>query len=310
MLRTFSGQLKQFPSNIHTFFSYLYISFHRPSILVIELSSMCNAKCTMCYKEESNRIKEHMDYELFKKIVDDAQSSNIDKIQLSFYGESLLYPQLIDAISYIREKIPKAFITINTNGMLLNPKLAKEMLDAGINSIAISIEGNNREEYENIRLKLKWNILKENIKAIREMIDKGKYSTKIGIMGLNVGDIQIDEKEYIKTWGEYADTMFVRNEFELNDKKRESSFHKLMPCNKILSQIVVMTSGDVTMCAYDWEAEVKYGNIKDNTLIELWNNPALKKKRSMHLWGKKKQVKLCDNCSYRVDDFFKKSNLL
>ncbi len=251
-----------------------------------------------------------MDYSLFKHIINDAQISKINKIQLSFYGESLLYPQLIDAILYIRKKIPSAFITLNTNGMLLTPKFAQEILKSKIDSIAISIDGNNKKEYEKIRINLKWDILQRNIRNLREIIDKNNYSTKIGIMGLNIKDIIIDKKKYINRWGSYADTIFIRNENQLNDEKKEFLFHKLMPCNKIFSQIVIMTSGDVTMCSYDWEGEEVYGNIKESKLLELWKTPTLQKKRYLHIVGMKKQLDLCRNCSYRVDDLFKRSNLL
>jgi radical SAM protein with 4Fe4S-binding SPASM domain len=221
-----------------------------------------------------------------------------------------LYPQLIDGLRYIRQKIPNAFITLNTNGILLTEDLSKKLLETKINSIAISIEGNNKEEYESIRVKLKWDVLRKNVQNIRKLIDEHNYPTKIGIMGLHVGDIEIDEDLYVKRWGAYADTMFVRNENELNDGQKESFLHQVLPCNKLLSQFVVMASGEVTMCAYDWEGEVIYGNIKNSTILELWESPILKEKRLQHLLGRKKKLDLCNNCSYRVDNPFKKSNLL
>lgn len=310
MKKTLGQNSKQLISNVFTWFSYIIKSFTKPPILVIELTSVCNADCIMCYKRDSSRNKEHMDFSLFKKIVDDAQKSNIDTFQLSFYGESLMYPNFIEAILYIREKIPHAFITTNTNGLLLTPTLTKKLLDAKIDSIVISIEGNNKQEYESIRVNLEWDKLRENIKNMRKIINENNYPTKIGIMGLHLNDCVIDEKLYNDTWGRYCDTIFVRNDRESNSMTREPLIHQLLPCKKLFSQMVILTSGDVTRCDYDWEGEAIFANIKNSTILQLWKSSTLKKIRIKHLLGMKKKLDLCSTCSYRVNDPFKKSNLL
>jgi len=302
-------KIKQSISNGSYYISNIKTSLERPPILVIELTSKCNLHCTMCGKDNSTRVKEHMNFELFKQIVNDAKESNINAFQLSYYGESTLYPKLIEAINYLKEKIPNSFISLNTNGLTLTPQFIKNLLDTNINSIVISIEGNNKEEYEAIRVGASWNLLRKNIKKLREMIDVGNYPTKIGIMGLNVDKIYIDQELYVKTWGEYSNTIFTRNTKELNAKIKEPTFHKLLPCRKLFGEMVIMTSGEVTRCDYDWEGKVSYGNVKDSNILELWNNPTLRQIRQKHLLGQKRKIDFCDSCTYRVDPF-KKSNLL
>ena len=172
------------------------------------------------------------------------------------------------------------------------------------------IRGNNKEEYEAIRPPLKWDVLQSNIKNLRDLIDTNNYSTKIGVMGLHVGDVRIDEVKYMDTWGPYVDTLHVRNERAINDLKNENLINKYMPCRKLLTQLVITASGDVTICDYDWEGTLIYGNVRESSILELWDSEVLKKKRLMHYTGKKRKLDLCDNCSYRIDDPFKKSNIL
>jgi len=302
-------KFKQLLSNSTHYVSNIKTSLEKPPILAVELTSKCNLECIMCGKDNSIRVQEHMDFELFKKIIDDAQKSNVDTFQLSYYGESTLYPELIEAIKYTKEKIPNSFISMNTNGLTLTPRFSKNLLDTNIDSIVISIEGNNKEEYESIRVGSSWNILRKNIKNLREMIDTNNYPAKIGIMGLNVDDIFIDKELYIETWGSYSDTLFTRNTKELNAKIKEPIFYKLLPCRKLFGQMVIMASGDVTRCDYDWEGVASYGNVKDSTILELWNSPALRKIRLKHLVGQKRKTSFCDTCTYRADPF-KKSNIL
>lgn len=269
-------------------------------LVVIELTSICNLNCTMCTKDISTRIKKHMEFSLFQKIINDAQKSNIDKFQISFYGESTLYPYLVEAIEYIREKIPHAVISMNTNGTLLTSELTKRVLDAGINSIAISIEGNNKEEYEAIRQGASWDILRENVINLKEMVDKYSYPTKITIMGLHLVDVPIDKELYKKTWGLYCDTLVTRNEDNLNLSNKESIFSKLVPCVQLFDQIVILSSGDITSCVSNWEGECSYGNVKDSNFLDVWHNSTFYKLRFKHLLGLKRKLSLCKDCSIRL----------
>ena len=209
----------------------------------------------MCTKDISTRIKKHMEFSIFQKIIDDAKEVNIDKFQISFYGESTLYPYLIEAIEYIREQIPNATISMNTNGTLLTFELTKKILDAKIDSIAISIEGNNKEEYERIRKGASWDIIRKNIINLREMIDKYNYPTKITIMGLQLKDSPIDNNLYKKTWGLYADALVTRNEDILNLHNKESLFSKLTPCIQLFDQVVILSTGDIISCVSNCEGK-------------------------------------------------------
>lgn len=75
-----------------------------PVRLWVELTSYCNYKCVMCpNKDLKKEDKGFMEIELFKKIVDEAQDFIFD-INLAHRGESMLHPQLIEAIEYAKKK--------------------------------------------------------------------------------------------------------------------------------------------------------------------------------------------------------------
>lgn len=254
----------------------------------------------MCGRMENKRTHGYMDFNLFQNIVVDAVSNNIKVFQLSFYGEPLLHPKLVDAVKWIKEKEPKATIIINTNAQLLTRNYAKELLDAGISLISISLEGNNKCEYEKIRVGLKWDIIRKNIKATRELIKEGNYKTKVYIRGLHLKDYPIDVNQYKKTWSEYADSVMVRNDHYLCSKEKENVLHRIIPCNKIMNQMIIMVDGRVTICAYDWEGEMTYGEYPTNNIAELWKTSSLANKRTRHLLGFKKSIPFCNKCTYRA----------
>ena len=45
-----------------------------PSLLTIEFSSICNAKCIMCPHVEMQRVKENMPFEILEKVVNDCKN--------------------------------------------------------------------------------------------------------------------------------------------------------------------------------------------------------------------------------------------
>ena len=70
-----------------------------PSHVDIELSSLCNLNCPMCYtttEEFKEKVDQQtMSFELFKKIIDECSKYNLFSIRLSFRGEAFLHPNII-----------------------------------------------------------------------------------------------------------------------------------------------------------------------------------------------------------------------
>jgi len=49
--------------------------------------------------------KGYMDYNLFKKIIDDGSTNGVKAIKLQSRGESMLHPKIIDSIAYAKKNM-------------------------------------------------------------------------------------------------------------------------------------------------------------------------------------------------------------
>ncbi|GAI91258.1 unnamed protein product, partial [marine sediment metagenome] len=90
-----------------------------------------------------------MDFDFFKRIIDDASQIGVKTIHLYLHGESLLHPQLVEMISYIKSK--NLEFNLTTNGMLLNKEKIELILHSGVSSadhIVFSILGYSKEVHE------------------------------------------------------------------------------------------------------------------------------------------------------------------
>jgi radical SAM protein with 4Fe4S-binding SPASM domain len=60
----------------------------------------------------------------------------------------------------------------------------------------------------------------------------------------------------------------------------------------------VAANGDVTICCVDWSWSSKVGNLRDQSLKDIWYGPALNEIRRKLLTGQRGAVKSCANCTW------------
>ena len=89
-----------------------------PDIAAIEITNFCNQRCIICPHSNMTRKKEHMRFEVFKKIIDEIRSYPQNITWLHVFGEPLLHPKVFDFVNYAK----KSGLTIgfSTNCMLLD----------------------------------------------------------------------------------------------------------------------------------------------------------------------------------------------
>lgn len=188
----------------------------RPAAL-IGLSLECNLKCAFCLayspliadEEEKkanltwmvgkniSRDDIHLKLDKFKDIIDDLEYLRPIRIDFSGNGEPLLYPFLPDALAYIksRKRLKKTIVELTTNGVLLDEKLSKKLLDLKIDIIDFSINASNPNTYkimhfvdEAVFYKVTDNI-KKFIKLADTYIDKTRIHAKFVLCKKNYREL-------------------------------------------------------------------------------------------------------------------------
>ncbi len=108
-----------------------------PRSAQIEITNVCNLNCKMCFRHFLDIDVQHMDIELYKRIVDALEGVSL--ITPSGYGEPLLHPHIHEAIIYAKSKGHQVRIT--SNGLLLDTAEKREQLLAtGLDAISFSLE--------------------------------------------------------------------------------------------------------------------------------------------------------------------------
>lgn len=129
-------------------------AFIGPQTIVFDPFHRCNAKCQHCWvhtpeiKHPEEFLNRRFDFDIFKKIIDDASDMMTDGIILQGDGEPLMYDKFMPMLRYARSK--GLGVLFFTNGILLDEEKAKEIIELGVNEIYCSFPAGTPEVYEKV----------------------------------------------------------------------------------------------------------------------------------------------------------------
>lgn len=254
-----------------------------PLLVDIELSTVCNLKCPMCYTitdEFRKKVKVGlMDFSLFKRIIDEI-AGKVPAVRLSLRGEPTLHPKFIDCIAYAKKKGINEVSTL-TNGSKLTAQYFEKMMRAGIDWITISVDGIGKT-YENIRRPLKFNdILRKikDIKAVKGRNKRGKPAIKIQAIW---PAIKNNPGKFYNTFLPYVDLVAFNPLIDYLGKDEKIVFEEGFACPQHYQRLVIGANGLAMMCSNDEEASVIVGDANKETIYDIWHGNALNRIRAAH----------------------------
>lgn len=286
-----------------------------PFIINVDPSDACNFQCKFCPTGDRDLIKKTpgrshgtMNFELYKKIINDICEFEkpIKVLRLYKDGEPLLNPRLADMIRYAKEKRCAERIDTTTNAALLNPQKNMEIIEAGLDRINISIEGINSSQYwEFSKSKIDFEKLVENIRHLYENKKQCEIIVKIN------GDVlsEEDKNRFYEIFGDIADGVYIEHimscwpEFELKGVEVNKEFgiygqkiKEVQVCPYIFYSFSINSDGSASICFLDWSRKLIIGNVKNESVKDIWLGQRLKEYQKMFLMKKRKSHPVCGNC--------------
>lgn len=271
-----------------------------PLLVDLELASVCNLKCPMCYTitdEFKKKVtKGFMDFDLFKKIIDEI-AGKVFAVRLSLRGEATLHKQFIECVRYAKAAGIRELSTL-TNGSRLRGEYLEQIMDAGIDWITISVDGIG-ETYEKIRRPIKYSEIIDNISQIN-IIKQKKNRTKpvIKVQGIWPA-VRNDPEEYYNTLAPIADLVAFNPLIDYLRKDEVIVYEEGFSCPQLYQRLVVGSDGRVIMCSNDEDGQVIIGDADEQSIHEIWHGEHLCRLRDTH--GEPdgfKNIDVCRHCYY------------
>lgn len=137
-----------------------------PSDVSIDITSHCNIDCIICSLKKEYHPKGFMSHETFSKLRPLLEKAK--NIELCCNAEPTLHQELITFLEETK-KNSNAKVNFPTNGLLLNEKLIKELINGGLDNLRISLDGATPKTYNNIRRGSDFQKVIGNIKTINKL---------------------------------------------------------------------------------------------------------------------------------------------
>ena len=256
-----------------------------PLLVDIELSSLCNLTCLMCYtitdefKKQVNGTR--MDWNLYTKIIDEI-GGKVTAVRLSLRGEATLHTKFIEAIKYAKDHGIKEVSLLTHGGKLALPFFQK-MVEAGIDWITVSADGVG-ETYERVRKPLKFNDLLEKLKAIKKYKEEnGLKRPVIKVQGIWPGIVESGPDKYYDTFKACTDLVAFNPLIDYLSKDTHIEYLEEFTCPQQYQRLVIGADGLVMKCSNDEENREVIGDLKQDTVHQVWHGEKMQAVRNMHL---------------------------
>lgn len=310
-----SSRMKNFKFDLHRgqghLFSYIKnrLSWHLfprvhhvskfPPHVDIELSSLCNLNCPMCYtttdKFKSKVNRTSMDFDLFKKIIDECSKYNLYSIRLSLRGEAFLNEHIFEMIKYAKNKGIKEVSTL-THGGFLNEEKFEKLIDLKLDWLTISFDGIG-ETYNKIRHPLKFEDSVQKIKDFQK-IKKSRGVVKPVIKVQTVWPaIEKNPEEFYKIFEPITDQVASNPLIDYLGNDTDIVYEDNFTCPQLWERFVIGADGNVMLCANDEMESHKMGNVSTESIFDIWHGEKFTKVRQSHLdHNGTKDIEPCKHC--------------
>lgn len=281
--------------------------------LLIEVTNKCNCNCIFCANSKMKRTKKEINEKFIMNILKESFELGVKEVGFYTTGESLLNEKLVKYIECAK-KIGYNYIYLTTNGILLNDKKIKELVAAGIDSIKLSINAINKEDYEFIHGVDLFEQVLNNLKELYNYKKNNNLLLKVFVSYIatrytdyNINDIKAsflpycDEVAIINVRNQSGMMGEINNLLSCVKEENKIDAQRLVPCHYVFNTINVTSEGYLTACCSDFENYLAYANLNKTTLKEAWHNDLITELRQKHLENNLDKT-LCNNCIYGVLD--------
>ncbi|MCL6559674.1 MAG: radical SAM protein, partial [Firmicutes bacterium] len=149
--------------------------------IYVEVTTQCNFSCITCIRNSWRDELGHMKWSTFENILDGLKElPDLETVHFGGFGEPLSHPKIFEMIKAVKDLNLR--VEMITNGSLLTESVIKKLIDMGLDSIYVSLDGPDEEEYNEIRQGAGFNNVFGNIQNLNRIKKElGVVKPELGI---------------------------------------------------------------------------------------------------------------------------------
>lgn len=292
-----------------------------PSHIQLEtVGSTCNASCSMCPKASWTRRPAIMSDATIETLVNQVQPylEHVEFVSVFGHGEPLLDKNLARKIRLLKTNKFKG-VGLATNCSLLDTNTSLTLMEAGLDTIIVSIDGASKATHEAIRCGTNF---EEVVAKVRNFLTlrSNTYSTKVLIRFIKQPLNAHEVEDFTNYWSKYispalGDNILISDVHNWGGSLEVMEANSIHPgvasrfrCKDLFSRLFIFANGDLALCCLDSNGFYDLGNIKQHHFLELYNSGMIKQYRDKMQQGLIQELEHCNKCSLPASSTIRASN--
>jgi len=271
-------------------------------LVCLEMSYYCNRACNYCPVATLERSDKNLEIpeNVFNSVIKSLEEIDYDgRISLNLFNEPLASKNIYSNIAKISSKLPKAILSLNSNGdYIRNISWLEKLNKSGLKEILITMHPPRNKDwnrkycesqFKRFAKKIGYELKNEELKDLKFNLFVGKLFVEVvgtdwGVKGNPRG-------------GEIKNLIPKKN--------------RINPCEKPMREFVISYDGTVQLCChiyhnknYSKQIISKIGSNKSESIFKIYTNKALSMSRR-HLFDYEEKKGICKKCNHYETNFRK-----
>lgn len=259
-----------------------------PRKIYIEPTNICNLKCVHCVHDGTmTRKPGYFDLELYKDLIEQVKHLALHtKIQFTGVGEPFFHKDIFEMISIAADY--GFFTLMNTNANLLDKEKAEKLVDSGLDYLHVSLDGLTPSTYEKIRRGGDFKKVINNLFTLFEArYEKKGYHLAVILGFVEQARNRHELDSYMDFFAKFpfhhvvAGELFnhmgaIQEASEVYTDKNSLPPEQFPACNTPWDLLSFNCDGNAVGCNYDFDNRFVTGSLKDEGVLDIWNNERMR----------------------------------
>ena len=281
--------------------------------LFINITQRCNLLCKHCYINPSystteGKVENELDIDLLKNFIDQAIPLGLRSIKITGGEPFLRTRDVLDLCHYAKDR--RISIIIETNGTLIDEKIAHALAQAKVNFVGVSLDGAEAETHEALRgvqgcyekalnaieklvsyginVQIIVSMYKGNIDEYPDILELGMrlgvgsirflWISETGRAELMKQDDKISDEERLRLYNETFDNKNITclSNVPIAFRKTSDIVKRGANACSILNLLGVLADGSISICGMGEHSEkLIIGKVENSNLEDLWKHHPL-----------------------------------
>jgi MoaA/NifB/PqqE/SkfB family radical SAM enzyme len=265
-----------------------------PEYVEIETSRFCNRQCAWCPNHvlKDRTVQELMEWPVFETIVGSLAAKDYEGwLAFHNYNEPLANPRLVEEVRFARAHVPRARLTVYTNGDHLTTEKLDALAAAGLSQMRVTIYPPDNDVAASHARLYQW-------LSRRPFLAAGDWYAIDARQGPALGRAGAPELLLISPEvGRYYDRGGVLPHLSIAVRTK--------PCMLTSHSLSVDYRGNVKMCcnvlaAVDAHQVYLLGNVRERDIFDVWNSDTFEKIRENHRRADWSATPVCVSCRQEI----------